>query len=141
MRRVPVSQFILGNRQTSRNNDEIVTAILVPKPQRPARSTFLKLGARKYLVISIVMVAAIIEETLDGRAAEARVAIGSCSAVAQRLTTLESALKGARLNRMVNIVQPEHLAGLSPISDVRGTADYRRDGALELVKRMLREFG
>lgn len=139
-RRVPVSQFILGNRQILRDGDEIVTAILVPKPQRPTRSSFLKLGARKYLVISIVMVAAIIEETPDGRVAEARVAVGSCSAVAQRLTILESALKGARLNRMANSVRPEHLAGLSPISDVRGTAEYRQDGALELIKRALREF-
>jgi CO/xanthine dehydrogenase FAD-binding subunit len=140
MRRVPVSQFILGNRQTSRDDDEIVTAILAPKPQRPTRSTFLKLGAREYLVISIVMVAAVIEETPDGRVGEARIAVGSCSAVARRLLTLESALKGGCLDRMAGTVRPEHLASLCPISDVRGTAEYRWDGALELAKRALREL-
>jgi CO/xanthine dehydrogenase FAD-binding subunit len=140
LRRVPVSQFVLGNRQISRDDDEIVTAILAPKPQRPTRSTFVKLGARKYLVISIVMVAAVIEQTPDGRAAEARIAVGSCSAVAQRLTTLESALKGARLDRLANIVRPEHLTSLLPISDVRGTSEYRQEGGLELVRRALLEI-
>lgn len=140
LRRVPVSQFVLGNRQISRDENEIVTAILVPKPQRPARSTFVKLGARKYLVISIVMVAVIIEETPDRRVAEARVAVGSCSAVAQRLATLESTLKGVRLNRLANVVRLEHLTSLSPISDVRGTAEYRQEGGVELVKRALQEF-
>jgi CO/xanthine dehydrogenase FAD-binding subunit len=140
LRRVPVSQFVLGNRQIARDDDEIVTAILAPKPHRPTRASFRKLGARKYLVISTVMVAAMVEQTSDGRAAQARVAVGSCSAVAQRLQTLESALKGLRLSRLADAVRPDHLASLSPISDVRGSAEYRRDGGLELIRRALQEF-
>ena len=140
LRRVPVAQFVLGNRQTIRDNDEIVTAILVPKPRHKARSGFLKLGARKYLVISIIMVAAVIEETEDGRVAEARIAVGSCSATPKRLITLESALKGVPTNKMAEAARAEHLSSLTPITDVRGTADYRRDGALELVRRTLAEF-
>jgi len=140
LRRVPVAQFVLGNRQTLRDNDEIVTAILIPKPRQAARSSFLKLGARKYLVISIVMVAAVIEEFEDGRVAEARIAVGACSATPKRLTRLESTLKGAAVNKMAGAVRAEHLSGLAPITDVRGTAGYRRDCALELVKRTLAEF-
>ena len=90
-RAVPLQQFITGNRRTTRRADEIVTALLIPKPRRSARSTFLKLGARKYLVISIVMVAAVIE-TDGGKVADARIAVGSCSEVAQRLPALEAAL-------------------------------------------------
>lgn len=140
LRRVPVGQFVLGNRQTARDNDEIVTGILVPRPERKVRSKFLKLGSRKYLVISIVMVAAVIEEDPDGRVASARVAVGSCSAAPQRLFTLESALKGLRANRLAAAVREGHLSGLNPIGDVRGTAEYRLEGALELVRRTLGEF-
>ena len=118
----------------------MVTAILIPKPQRRARSTFVKLGARKYLVISIVMVAVVIEEDPPGHIGAARIAVGSCSAVPRRLETLESALGGARLGQVVSYVDPKHFAGLSPIDDVRGTACYRRDAAVEVAKRALAEL-
>ncbi|WP_204316327.1 hypothetical protein, partial [Serratia marcescens] len=62
-----------------------------------ARSCFKKLGARKYLVISIAMVSGVVAIDSVGRIEEARIAVGACSAVAARLTTLEAALAGAPL--------------------------------------------
>jgi CO/xanthine dehydrogenase FAD-binding subunit len=138
-RRVPVREFVGGNRATLRGKNEIVTAILVPKLGPHARSTFLKLGARRYLVISIVMVAVVLEET-GGRVDAARVAVGSCSAVPQRLGVLEDALHGVSIGEMSSIVRPEHFSRLTPIDDVRGTADYRKNAALELTRRALLEF-
>lgn len=140
LRLVPASRFVLGNRKTARDRNEIVTALVIPKTHLPARSSFLKLGARKYLVISIVMAAAVIEATRDGRVARARIAIGSCSAVPLRLSGLESALAGMPLNRLAAAARPQHLAALSPIADMRATADYRSEAALELVRRALAEF-
>jgi CO/xanthine dehydrogenase FAD-binding subunit len=140
-RRLPVAAFVTGSRAIARRADEMVTALLVPKPAHDARSTFLKLGARKYLVISIAMVAAVVEIAADRTIVAARLAVGSCSAVAQRLPLLEPALAGKRLDASVAAVaRPEHLAPLSPIDDVRGTADYRREAALTLVRRALVEF-
>jgi hypothetical protein len=133
-----VGLFATGNRATVLRPEEMVTALVVPKPKHEARSTFLKLGARKYLIISIVM-AAVVVEIADGSAANARVAVGSCSAVAQRLPALEAALTGRPLDaNLADLVQPEHLAPLSPIDDVRGTAVYRREAALTVVKRAIR---
>jgi CO/xanthine dehydrogenase FAD-binding subunit len=140
LRLVPVAQFVRGNRKTLRDVEEMVTALAIPKPRFAARSVFQKLGARKYLVISIVMVAAVIEEASDRRVARARICVGSCNAVPQRLPLLESALNGVRLNRLADAVRLQHLAPLDPISDVRGTADYRRDAALEMIRRTLAEF-
>ena len=141
-RTLPLSEFVTGNRRTRRRPDELVTAILVRPPSGPARSRFLKLGARKYLVISIVMVAGLIEEADNGTVAAARVAVGACSAVAQRLPALEAALAGRRIEpRLGNAVEPEHLAGLTPIDDVRGPAAYRRDAALILTRRLLAQLG
>ena len=139
-RRLPVAEFVTGSRAITRRPEEMVTALLVPKPNGDARSTFLKLGARKYLVISIVMVAAVLE-IADRQVARARVAVGSCSAVAQRLLQLETTLVGRPLDAaLANLARPEHLAPLSPIDDVRGTGAYRRDAALTLVRRALREL-
>jgi N-methylhydantoinase B len=83
------------------------------------------------------MVATVLEADGAGRIARARVAVGACSEVAQRLGSLEAELAGLPLAEAAAAVQPEHLAGLSPIDDVRGTAAYRRDAALVLVRRAL----
>jgi CO/xanthine dehydrogenase FAD-binding subunit len=136
-RRVPLDRFITGVRRTALAPDELVVAIHVPKPAHEARSAFLKLGARRYLVISIAMVAATLE-IADGRVANARVAVGACSAVAQRLPALEAALAGASLDGcLADRVDLAHLAPLAPIDDVRGSADYRGDSVLVLLRRLL----
>ena len=137
-RRMSLADFIVGNRKTVRRPDEILANVIVPRTLDDARSVFLKLGARRYLVISIAMVAAVVQTDNAGRVAEARIAIGSCSAVARRLTALERALVGipARIG-LGTIAQAEHLAQLSPIDDVRATASYRNDAALTLVRRAL----
>lgn len=141
-RAVPLAEFVTGNRRTVRAPNEMVTAITIPKSASGARSSFLKLGARRYLVISIVMVAGVIEPAADGTLAGARLAIGSCSAVARRLPALEQALIGRPIDEgMADIAIGEHLDVLSPIDDVRGTAAYRMDAALTLVRRMLVELG
>jgi CO/xanthine dehydrogenase FAD-binding subunit len=136
-RRMPLAEFIVGNRKTQRRRDELLTAVWVPRTLERARSTFLKLGARRYLVISISMVAVVI--LVDaGKVAAARVAVGSCSVVARRLTSLERELVGASVrNGLSARVTRDHLAPLSPIDDVRATAEYRRDASLTLVRRAL----
>jgi CO/xanthine dehydrogenase FAD-binding subunit len=136
-RRMPLADFIVGNRKTQRRQDELLTAVWVPRTLERARSTFLKLGARRYLVISISMVAVVI--LVDaGKVAAARVAVGSCSVVARRLTALERELVGATVRDGLSArVAPDHLAPLSPIDDVRATAEYRRDASLTLVRRAL----
>jgi CO/xanthine dehydrogenase FAD-binding subunit len=119
----------------------MVTAILVPAASSLARSTFLKLGARRYLVISIAMVAVMIDVAESGVIRRCGIAVGACSAVAQRLTALEFLLVGQPASpALANALEPAHLEGLAPIDDVRGTAWYRRDAAATLVRRALREL-
>jgi CO/xanthine dehydrogenase FAD-binding subunit len=140
--RLPLAGFILGNRRTARRPDQLLTAVLVPKP-RSARAGghFLKLGARRYLVISIVMVAGSLEIDADGRVAAAGIAVGACAPVARRLPGAERTLLGAPIDsRLGARVQPEHLAGLAPIDDVRASAGHRSDVALTLVRRTLDEL-
>ena len=139
-RRVAVSDFITGNRRTTLAPGELVVAIHVPRPADPARGAFVKLGARRYLVISIAMAAATLEIE-GGKVSRARVAVGACSVVARRLPLLEAALAGAPAGpRLGELVLPGHLSGLSPIDDVRGSAGYRHEAALVLLRRLLTGF-
>ena len=137
-RRLPLAQFLAGNRKTLRRPDEVLATIQIPRRIERAASTFLKLGARKYLVISISMVAAVVQAGADGPVTEARVAVGSCSATARRLYELEKSLVGlAAKPGLGSSVSEMHLSPLSPIDDVRATAEYRRDASLTLVRRAI----
>ena len=138
VRRVVISEFITGNRKTLRRADELLTAVLVPRGMDDAASSFVKLGARRYLVISIAMVAVVVLADGAGRVGDARVAVGSCSVVARRLRKLERDLVGAVLrDGFADKVRPEHLLALAPIDDVRATAAYRMDATRTLVERAL----
>ena len=140
-REVPAADFMTGNRRTVRRPDELVTAILVPMPEGEGRSTFLKLGARAYLVISIAMVAVVVEVGPNGRISSARVVVGACSEVPQRVPPVETRLIGQTLGTLGVAIDPADLAALAPIDDVRAPATYRRDAALVLVRRAIAELG
>jgi CO/xanthine dehydrogenase FAD-binding subunit len=137
-RRMRLDRFILGSRRTARLPGEIVTALVVPRTIDRGRSAFLKLGARRYMVISIAMAAAIVDVDQTGRVVEARIAVGSCSEVARRLGDLERDLIGLEVRRSIGaVVGDAHLLALNPIDDIRATAAYRLDAVRTLVARVL----
>ncbi len=138
---VALAGFIRGNRKTLLRPDQLLTAILVPKPAHAARSRFLKLGAREYLVVSIAMAAATLEVEA-GRVRAARLAVGACSPVALRLPLAEALLAGKPCDaKLGELLRAEHLAGLAPIDDVRASGAYRLDAALTLLRRVLNRLG
>jgi CO/xanthine dehydrogenase FAD-binding subunit len=139
-RRLKIEDFVEGNRRTARRPDELVIALHVKRPGNEARGAFLKLGARRYLVISIVMAAGVIEWR-DGRVAAARLAIGACAPTALRLRGLEERLRGVEARRLTEFELAScDLDMLAPIDDVRASAGYRTDASLTLVRRLLAEL-
>lgn len=138
LREVTLQEFITGVRQTGLLPGEIVTAVVVPDCENGV-SSFLKLGARKYLVISIAMVAATIVLDPAGAISQARLAVGACSAVARRLPDLEAALVGIRPEgaALRDLLTKTELKELTPLSDVRASADYRLEAARELICRSI----
>lgn len=144
VRRLPLADFILGPRTTARRRDELLEAVLVGRPTHRRLSTFLKLGHRRYLVISAVMVAARLDLDASGRVAGAALAVGACGPRAVNLPWFPEALQGldaAGVRRLAGRSWPEQaLAPLSPIDDLRGTAAFRREAAARLVARALAEL-
>lgn len=137
-RRMALADFVTGVRRTALAPGEVMVAIHVPRASAGGRGAFVKLGARRYLVISIAMVAArlVVE---DDTIAEAALAVGACGPVATRLPALEAALVGRRPAETPGLVSEALVApALSPIGDVRGDAAYRLEAAQELLRRALK---
>lgn len=134
---LPLSQFVLGNRKTARTPQELVTAILIPAWPENAQGAFIKLGTRKYLVISIAMVSAVAALDPAGRIARCGIAVGACSAAALALDALAQKLVGLAPAEALTRITAEEMHMLAPINDVRGSAAYRVDAARVLVRQAL----
>ena len=115
-----------------------MSAILIPKYNEKSVSSFLKLGSRKYLVISISMVAVVIEPNNNNTINNIGISVGSCSAVACRLSNLEDKLEGYDLEKISNFkFDKKFFSSLTPIDDIRSTGKYRLEASIELVKRAI----
>ncbi|EEB82735.1 FAD binding domain-containing protein [Roseobacter sp. GAI101] len=135
-RQMPISAFLQGVRKTDRAAHEILTAIHIPDLPAESKGSFVKLGARKYLVISICMVAVLV--TIEaGLVSDIRIGIGAASPVAQRMTALEDALRGLPVTDLPDVVTDDLILGLTPISDVRASADYRQTAASHVIRRAI----
>lgn len=134
-RLVALEDFILGNRRTALRPGELMVALHVPAAGATGHSSFVKLGSRRYLVISIAMVATRLAE------GQAAIAVGACSEVATRLPMLEQALAArGGSDPFESLVSPAHFATLNPIDDVRASAAYRREAARTCTIRALEEI-
>ncbi len=137
---IELISFIVAAKKTQISNAALVTAIIVPKTAHRAVSTFLKTGARRYLLISTAMVAVYLAHE-RGLIRSARVAIGACSPVSRRIVSLETRLLGQTFDRSLSShVRSGDFAVLSPIDDVRADAAYRFDIAETLTRRALTQL-
>lgn len=136
-RRMALTDFLIGPRKTALAADEVLLAIDIPPHALQGHAGFLKLGARAYLVISIAMVAVRLV-TKGGIVTEIAIAVGASSPVAHRLARVEAALVGKSVAGLADQVQASDVAAaLAPLTDVRASAAYRLEAALELTRRAL----
>ncbi|HHI81614.1 MAG TPA: xanthine dehydrogenase family protein subunit M, partial [Rhizobiales bacterium] len=134
-RTMALDGFITGNRQTRLAAGELVSAIIIPESALSGVSTFAKLGARDYLVISIASVAVRLACSSDGEISEVAISVGACSPAPLRLGGLEKALAGAGRDNFSAAITGQALSGLAPIDDVRASAAYRSEAAAEMIRR------
>lgn len=134
-----LKQFLLGPKKTALMDNEMITAITVPFLLPGSGSSFIKLGKRKALSISIASVAAVVTLSTDGKQfADVRVALGSLAPTVVRSDQVEAALKGRpadekEIEKAAALVRDE----INPITDGRATAWYRLEVAGPLVKKAL----
>ncbi len=125
-RTLALADFFRGVRKTALGPDEMVVDISFPAMTEQQIGTFLKLGLRRAQAISVVNVAVVLTLAAE-TVTEARIALGSVAPTIVRASKAEQFLTGQTLTPEV-IAQAGQLAAqaASPISDVRGSAKYRR---------------
>lgn len=135
-RRVPYAEFHTGYKQTVMRADELIAAVILPKPREGARHFYRKVGTRRAQAISKVCFAAL-AEVGGGTLEEVRVALGSVAPVVLRCRRTEGVLRGRRLEGDLMRAALEELGReVTPIDDVRSTARYRT----RVAQNLLREF-
>lgn len=138
-RAVDLNDFFKGPGKTVMEPDEILTKILLEVPKEPCGGSYIKLGVRQTLEISLVNVAAFIAlEKQDGPIHEARIVLGSVGPTPIRATSAEELLRGQSPSDALFARAAKAAAGdAKPIDDFRGSAEYRRDMVDVLTKRAL----
>lgn len=139
-RHVPLEDFLVGVRQTLRQPQELLVAIRWPVPPPQSAEAFRKLGLRKADAISVLSAAVMVASNEDGRCQQARIALGAVAPRPIRVPAAEDTLRSQPLADEV-IAQAAHLSAeaVSPIDDIRGSADYRQRMTEVLVRRLLAE--
>jgi len=138
-REVPIGEFATGVHRTARKPDELVTSIRIGRQPPGSAWFFRKLGLRAANAISIVSAAGVIR--MEGRAVkDASIALGAVAPTVIRARRAEEVLMGRELTEEVMWDAAEAAAAESrPISDVRGSAAYRRMAVAGILYRALEE--
>ncbi len=138
-RAVPLASFFTAYRRTILQAGELVTAIEIPKPLA-SFTRFYKVAKRRLDDISTVAASFALDQDAAGRVTRARFAFGGVAATPIRSLEAEEAIIGRELNEAaVERVQAVLDRTLQPISDHRGSAEYRREIAKSLIEKLWRE--
>jgi carbon-monoxide dehydrogenase medium subunit len=136
-RRVPVEELFAGPKINSLGKDELVTEIIIPELPLGSGAAFEKLGRRRGITLAVVNAAVYL--ALEGKkCVDARIALGAIAATPIRLPEVEATYKGRELTpEVIEESSRACYALVSPVDDVRASAEYRREMACVLVKRAI----
>jgi CO/xanthine dehydrogenase FAD-binding subunit len=136
-RQVVVEDLFAGPGRTNTNPGELLVAVDLPAPAAGTGSAYVRLEYRRQMEIAIVGAAAAV--TMDGgKVTDAKVAITALAPTIHRVAAAEGALTGTDGGSdAINAAAAAAAAAAAPISDVRGSADYRRAMAEVIARRAI----
>jgi carbon-monoxide dehydrogenase medium subunit len=137
---ISLHDFYLGVRRTSIQPDELLREIRIPALSNNQRGLFLKLGLRQAQAIAVINLAFVLTFE-QNTVSEARITLGCLAPTIVHAKTVEAYLKGKRLEE--EICREAGLLAtrdVSPIDDIRATAEYRRTTLAALVTQGLQRL-
>ena len=137
-RTMPIKEFFTGFRATALQPDELVTAISFDALGGNRRGVFVKLGLRRAQAISVVHAAAVVTETDDGSVSNLIAALGSVGPTIELVPGATSIAAGRPLADSAAEVAAAARAAVTPIDDLRSSAEYRSATVEVVVERALR---
>ncbi|MGC8721456.1 MAG: FAD binding domain-containing protein [Caldisericaceae bacterium] len=141
-RTINVEDFFVGPGKTVKRNDELLVDIVIPKFKENEAGFFKKIGQRKGIAISVISVAAKLQVDAENHFSKALVSFGAVAPTVVRGKIVENALMSEPLDSLDKISYISKLAfrEVSPISDIRGSFEYRRDMSTNLLYEGLVEL-
>jgi carbon-monoxide dehydrogenase medium subunit len=139
-RTIPLDSFFRGPGQTALGDDELLLGLEVPVPPTPSSGCYLRHIPRQDMDIAVVGVASfLVCDTQGNRCREARIALGAVAPTPIRVPQAEAVLAGKVLTEEAIEEAAEQAAeAAQPISDMRGSAEYRREIVEVLARRTLK---
>jgi carbon-monoxide dehydrogenase medium subunit len=138
-RELPLADFVLGPYETARRDDEILTAVRLRPWHAGAAGTYLKFGVHERPTLGV---AAVLTLEADGQTvADARLALGCIGPRPQRLGVLETRLCGTPIADIAQSrtgVTDGAADAIDTLTDLHGSADYKREMAQVFLRRALR---
>jgi CO/xanthine dehydrogenase FAD-binding subunit len=137
-REIPITEFFVGPRKTTMYKTELLQEVIVPYDADFAKSySYVKLGRRNAFTLSVVAVATVLK-VRDGVFEDVRIALNAVAPTPVRARSVESFLKGREVgSEAIEKASELVLNDISPISDVRASAEYRKHASKVLVKDTL----
>jgi carbon-monoxide dehydrogenase medium subunit len=139
-REIPLVNLFRGFYETTLAPDEILTELIVPDPEPGARSTYLKYVSRSSEDRPCAGMAAVLETEADGVCKELRLVAGAVAEIPQEITAAAKQARGSRLvGRLIDDIAQAYADAIEPLSDLRGSAWYRKQIIRVLARRAMEQ--
>ena len=139
-RAMPIKEFFTGFRTTALRPGELVTSVSFDALGGARRGIFVKLGLRRAQAISVVHAAAVVTDADDGTVADLVLALGSVGPTIELVESAAGIARGRTLADAAAEVAAAARASVTPIDDLRSTAEYRSHTTEVVVERALRSL-
>jgi len=139
---VSAEDFFLGPKKTILEPAQLLTRIILPLPSERTYGCWIKIGKRKALIIATITLALIVEMDEDNKTVkDVRTCLGSVAPTPIEIKEIRKKMIGKNysqldFNQLGQIVEDK----ISPIDDIRGTREYRKDVAKEIMINALKEI-
>ncbi|HVH90265.1 MAG TPA: xanthine dehydrogenase family protein subunit M [Candidatus Acidoferrum sp.] len=139
-REIPLAHFFKDFYETTLAPDEILTELIVPDPAPGSRSSYLKYISRSSEDRPCVGMAVVVNNEADGSCQELRLVAGAVSEIPQEIESAETMARGKRLtDSLIEEIARAYAAGIEPLSDLRGSAWYRKQIIRVMARRAIQQ--
>jgi len=140
---VPAEKFFLGPKKTILKPEQLLVRIILPLSKKKTYACWIKIGKRKALIIASITLALVVKMTEDNKIVkDVRACLGSVAPTPIEIKEIRKKMVGKNFNQLDfaelgQIVEDK----ISPIDDIRGTREYRKDVAKNIMINALEEIG
>jgi aerobic carbon-monoxide dehydrogenase medium subunit len=139
-REIPLGNFFKGFYETTLTPDEILTELIVPDPAPGSHSTYLKYISRSSEDRPCVGMAVVVKNEPDGSCQELRLVAGAVSEIPQEIESAEAMARGKQwTDSLIEEIAGAYSAGIEPLSDLRGSAWYRKQIIRVMARRAIQQ--